>query len=43
MMLKDKKSFYKGYFDSIQVRIVVWDFNNKIVLANILTSKIFNY
>ncbi len=43
MFLKDKKAFYKVCFDSMQVGILVWNSEKEIVLANIPTSKIFNY
>lgn len=43
MLLKDKKAFYKVCFDSMQLGIIVWDFNNEIVLANFPASKIFSY
>lgn len=43
MLLKEKKAFYKACFDSMQVGILVFNSKKEIVLANIPTSKIFNY
>lgn len=43
MELNDKTAFYKVCFDSMQVGIVVFDQNKKIVLANIPASKLFGF
>jgi len=42
-MLKDKISFYKVCFDSMQVGILVCNENNEIVLANMPLTTIFGY
>jgi len=43
MVLNDKTGFYKVCFDSMQVGILVFNSEKKIVLANIPVSKIFGY
>ena len=43
MMLKDNKDFFKVCFDSMQVGIVVFNSEKKIMLANNPLNQIFNY
>ena len=43
MMLKEKSAFYKVCFDSMQMGILVWDKEHKIVLSNNPIAKILGY
>ncbi len=43
MMLKDNKDFFKVCFDSMQVGIVVYNSEKKIMLANTPLNQMFNY
>lgn len=43
MMLKDQKEFFKVCFDTMQMGILVYDINKKIVLSNTPLNHIFGY